>query len=84
MVKEVKLEAKAPEKELTTEEKIEKAVQEERVRILTILLREQAPAASDYRQTIKHTGGLLTQSMTFAFTKGFQTAFKLITKEEQE
>jgi hypothetical protein len=70
--------------ELSVKEQIKQAIKAERESILMALMRELAPSASDYKGTIKHTGGLLTQSMTAAFTKGYQTAFKVITKMDKE
>ena len=82
MIKEVKLEEK-PKKELTEAEKIAEAVTKERERILVLLLSNRAQQASDYKNTIRHTGGLLTQSMTFAFSKGLEAAFKLIVNKKE-
>lgn len=45
-------------------------------------LNEKSPGMiSDYRSVIKHTGGLLTSSMGYAYAKGLNDAIKLILKE---
>lgn len=61
---------------------VNKAVEKERLRLATKILSKSAGMASDYKNTIKHTGGLLTQSMTFAYAKGLQDAFKLLSEKE--
>jgi hypothetical protein len=66
----------SPEDELTI--KIKK---EEKDKIVTYLITRSEDMVSDYRNTIKHSGGLLTQSMTFAYSKGVNDIIKLITKE---
>lgn len=33
---------------------------------------------SDYKQLVKHTGGLLTASMTVAYQKGLSDAFRFL------
>lgn len=71
-----------PEK--THKEEIKKAVEAERVRILTLLVKNIADKAAQYKAHIRHTGGLLTQSMVFAYSKGFQESIKLITKESTD
>lgn len=35
----------------------------------------------DYKNTIKHTGSLVTASMTYAYSKALLDAIKLLTKE---
>ncbi len=62
-------------------EEIKKAVEAERVRILTLLVSNVGEKAAQYKALIKNTGGLLTQSMVFAYSKGFQESIKLITKD---
>lgn len=49
---------------------------------LLILLHKEAPAmVADYKSMIRHTGGLLTTSMTYAYSKGLNDALKLLTKD---
>lgn len=60
---------------------IAEATKKEKERILTLLLSKAAPMASDYRQLIKHTGGLIETSMTYAYSKGIQDVIKLLIKE---
>jgi hypothetical protein len=55
----------------------------EKLRLTTLLLKNQASMAADYKNTIKHTGGLLTQSMVYAYSKALNDAFKLLTRKEQ-
>lgn len=49
--------------------------------VWTVLLKQRDSMTSDYKNTIKHTGGLLTASMTYAYSKGIDDAMKLIQKE---
>lgn len=56
----------------------EEGVNEERVRIMTVLMKERDAATSDYAHTIKRTGGLLSKSMAFAYSKGFSDAIKTL------
>lgn len=46
-----------------------------------LLLKNRDSMTADYRNTIKHTGGLLTSSMAYAYSKGINDAMKLIQKE---
>lgn len=39
---------------------------------------------SDYRQLIKHTGGMMTASMGYAYQKGLNDALKLLIKEMKQ
>jgi len=61
----------------------EDGVKAEKNRLTTLLLKERNSQVSDYKNTIKHTGGLLTQSMTYAYSKGLNDALKLLTKESK-
>lgn len=65
---------------LEIREKILAAVQRENVKLLTQLLKRQQSAASDYRQLMKHTGGLIATSMTMAYSKGMNDTFKFVAK----
>lgn len=60
------------------------AATQERGRLVMKLLAERTSKMADYRNTIKHTGGLLTESMTFAYAKGFEAALKLLTQKEED
>lgn len=62
---------------------VDKAVKAERERILVLILANSAKMASDYKNTIRHTGGLLTQSMVYAYSKCFNDVVKLITKTKE-
>lgn len=64
-----------------TRDDIADAVSAERERLILKLVSNSASMASDYRNTIKKTGGLLTQSMTYAYSKGLNDALKLLTKD---
>lgn len=45
-------------------------------------VRGEAPKlTSSYRQLIKNSGGLLTESMVFAYNRGINDIIKIITKE---
>ncbi len=66
--------------EATTNKTYEDGVNAERVRIMTLILKEQQSLISNYKNTIKQTGGLLTASMTFAYTRGLNDIFKLLNK----
>lgn len=70
------------EKAVELKEEIKKAVRAEKERLMTKLLKNTAGKAADYKNTIKHNGGLLTQSMVFAYQKGLNDAFKLLNKED--
>lgn len=63
--------------ELTTEQK--EAAEKERLRILTMLLKERADLVLKYRTLIKQNGSLLTESMVYAYNKAIGDIFKLIT-----
>lgn len=64
------------EKELTE-------AQKEKQRLVTLILTKAINMTNDYKSTIKHTGGLLTSSMTYAYSKGINDIVKLLTKEEK-
>lgn len=68
--------------ELPKEEKPVDPVEAERVRIASSLFNAMPKLSADYKNLIKHTGGLLTQSMTYAYTRALQDALKLILKGE--
>ncbi len=63
--------------------RLDKEITAERVRLLTLILKEQNSMVSDYKHTIKHTGGLLTKSMVYAYSKAINEVFKLINKGAQ-
>lgn len=65
------------------EAEIAEAALKEKQRIVTLIITRMQQMTSDYNSVIKHTGGLLTSSMTYAYSKGINDIIKLITKEEK-
>jgi hypothetical protein len=61
-----------------TEEQIRTS---EKERLLVLLLKNSREMVSEYKVLVKHTGGLLAQSMAYAYSKGINDATKLIAKE---
>lgn len=57
---------------------------DERWRLANLLFRAIPHLAADYKNLIKYTGGLLTPSMTYAYTRGLHDALKLIQKGEEK
>ncbi len=58
--------------------------EKELLRLQVKFLKSRASMASDYKNTIRQTqktGDLLTQSMVFAYSRGLNDAFKLLTKD---
>lgn len=53
----------------------------EKERLLILILKNAMPLTQDYKNLIKHTGGLLQTSMGYAYSKGIQDVIKLLTKE---
>lgn len=77
----------APPKEtLTPEEKKLKAkwLKEETTRLAILLYNESQHMTAEYKASIRHTGGLLTQSMAYAYSKGIRDIIKKLTKENQD
>lgn len=70
-------------KDISTEQTEKTPETKEKERILTLILKNSNPMVSDYKNTIKRVGGLLTSSMVFAYAKGIQDTLKLLTKEEK-
>ncbi len=64
--------------------KVSNPAEEEKVRLLTKLLKGRNYAVLDYKSTIKHTGGLLTVSMGYAYAKGFEKAIQILTNEDKD
>ena len=56
----------------------------EKQRIVTLIVTKGLNMTQDYKNTIKYTGGLLSTSMGYAYSKGIQDVIKLITKEEKK
>lgn len=56
----------------------------EKERLLVLLLSNSARMAAEYRNLIKSTGGLLTSSMVYAYSKGLNDALKLLTQDTKE
>ncbi len=55
----------------------------EKQRIVMLIITNGMRMTEDYKNTIKRTGGLLTSSMTYAYSKGIQDVIKLLTKESK-
>ncbi len=55
---------------------------QEKQRLLALVITKSHNMTMDYKNTIKHTGGLLTTSMGYAYSKGIQDIIKLLSKEE--
>lgn len=62
---------------------IKEAVDAERVRILTLLLKSQQDLVIRYKKRIHHVGGLLETSMGYAYSMAINDVFKLISKGEE-
>ena len=56
----------------------------ERTRLAALLFEKSVEMTNDYKTLIKHTGGLLSASMTFAYSKAWNDAIKLILKENSK
>lgn len=69
-----------PKTELPKEKK--DTAKSEKERLLIVLLSNSGRLAAEYRTLIAHTGGLLTSSMVFAYTKGLNDALKLLTQDK--
>jgi hypothetical protein len=70
-------------KDLDYDKAIEAAVKAEKTRLMTLFLENRESAVADYKISIKHTGGMLTQSMIYAYIQGLNTAFKLFNKKDE-
>lgn len=73
----MKEEVKLTQKEETTPE------QKEQIRLVTELLKNRDSMVAEYRALIKHSGGLLTNSMVFAYSKGINDTIKLASKPKE-
>lgn len=60
------------------------AVKAEKLRLVNLLFSKSQIMTADYKNTIKHTGGLLTSSMTYAYSRALADAVKLLTKDNNE
>lgn len=58
-------------------------IKAEKERILMLLLSNSARMTSEYRMLIKKTGGLLTTSMVYAYSKALNDVIKLLTQNEE-
>lgn len=56
----------------------------ERERMLVLILSNSARMAAEYRTLIKSTGGLLTTSMVYAYSKGINDTLKLLAQDKGE
>jgi hypothetical protein len=70
--------------EVKLDKKEETPQNKEHIRIMTLLISNRAKMAADYRNTIKKNGSLLTNSMSYAYSKGLEDAFKLIANNKEE
>ena len=66
---------------LTEKTTVEDAAKKEKERIMVLILKNSQDMTIKYRNLIKSKGGLLTESMTYAYSKGINDILKLITKE---
>lgn len=62
----------------------DEAVKKERARLAKFLFDKSLHMSADYRNTIRHTGGLVTSSMVYAYSKGLNDAIKLLLKENND
>lgn len=62
---------------------IKEAVEKERVRLLTLVLKNQQDLVIRYKKRIHHAGGLLETSMGYAYSAAINDVFKLISKGEE-
>lgn len=81
----VDLKETTPEVEPTEGEKLAKqaGADGERLRLTTLILKERESMISDYQNTIRHTGSLVTSSMGYAYSKAISDIFKLLTKGKE-
>lgn len=55
----------------------------EQTRLAELIFKKAPFMTAEYRILQKHTGGLVSQSMAYAYNKGLQDAIKLILKENK-
>lgn len=53
----------------------------EKTRLAELMFKEAPYLSAKYRALIQHKGSLLSESMTYAYSKGINDAIKLILKE---
>lgn len=59
-------------------------VEAERNRLAGLLFHKSVEMTNDYKTLLRHTGGLLTASMVFAYSKAWNDAIKLILQENNK
>lgn len=59
-------------------------IKKERTRLWRMILESRDSMTAEYKALIRHTGGLVTNSMTYAYSKGINDVMKLILKENNE
>ncbi len=57
------------------------AAKAERMRLSKLLFDKSLYMTAEYKTLIKHTGGLVSSSMGYAYSKGLNDALKLLLKE---
>lgn len=57
---------------------------DEQLRLAAKLYNDAQFMTQQYKALIQHTGGLVTSSMVYAYSKGIQDAIKLILKENDK
>lgn len=62
-------------------EKPKEQIKTEALRLVTVLHEQIPTMVSEYKILIKHAGGMLSSSMSYAYAKGLSDALKLLTKE---
>lgn len=58
-------------------------IEAEQTRLAELIFKRAPHMTAEYRVLLQHTGGLVSQSMTYAYNKGLQDAIKLILKESK-
>lgn len=61
----------------------EKTPQQVRAELAGLLFQKSTGMAAEYKQLIRHTGGLMSQSMVVAYTRGINDVIKLILKQNE-
>lgn len=58
-------------------------IEAEQTRLAELIFKRAPHMTAEYCVLLQHTGGLVSQSMTYAYNKGLQDAIKLILKESK-
>lgn len=67
--------------ELTPEEQTQKLKSEEKFRLLELLFNNQNLMTAEYKQLVRHTGGIVAGSMTVAYSRAINDVIKFFLKE---